>query len=258
MLEKIDIHITDHCNLNCRSCTHFSPLADEYFLDIDDFVRDINRLSKILNRELKQMFLLGGEPLLHKELIDFFPVARMSFPNTQLIIITNGILLLNQEPRFWKACRRYNIHIWVSKYDLNLDFNLMSARAKEYGVTLGFTSSRRNEDDSKYWGKWTIDPQGKQYYIDSFAHCTIRNCVALKKGKLYTCPISAHIEYFNKQFNTNLNISEYDYVDIYKVESKEALLNALVKPIPFCRFCNTKEYKEGIWAPSKKEISEWV
>ena len=32
MLEKIDIHLTDHCNLNCKGCTHFSPLAEDFYL----------------------------------------------------------------------------------------------------------------------------------------------------------------------------------------------------------------------------------
>ena len=258
MLEKCDIHITDHCNLNCRSCTHFAPLAPEFFLDVDDFARDIKRLSELTCAQLGQLFLLGGESLLHKELIDFFPVARNAFPETNIIIITNGIILLDMEPRFWKACKRYDIHIWVSKYDLSLDFSAMSERAKEYGVSLGFTSYTRTKDDEKYWGKWPIDPEGKQYYIDSFAHCNIRNCVALKEGKLYTCCTLANIEHFNRQFNTNLEISEYDYIDLYKIDSHEALLSAIVKPIPFCRYCKTREFQAGVWAPSKKDINEWI
>ena len=49
MIEKIDIHITDHCNLNCVSCTHFSPLAEEFYLDIDIFDRDLKNEEVIMN-----------------------------------------------------------------------------------------------------------------------------------------------------------------------------------------------------------------
>ena len=96
MLEKIDIHITDHCNLNCKGCTHFSPLSEEFYLNIDNFRTDLARLAALTGAQLGQIFLLGGEPLLHPHLTDFFPIARDLFPNTQIIIITNGILLPQQ------------------------------------------------------------------------------------------------------------------------------------------------------------------
>ena len=47
MIEKIDIHLVDHCNLNCRGCTHFSPLAQEFYLDLDSYECDLTRLSKL-------------------------------------------------------------------------------------------------------------------------------------------------------------------------------------------------------------------
>ena len=121
MLQKVDIHLTDHCNLNCKGCTHFSPLAEKFFLDIDDFERDLTRLSELSKGDVGEMFLLGGEPLLHPEIVDFFPIARNLFPNTKLVVITNGILLPQQDERFWKACKRYNIQLWVSDYTLNID-----------------------------------------------------------------------------------------------------------------------------------------
>ena len=58
MLEKIDIHLVDHCNLKCKSCTHFSSIADEFFLDIDEFEKDMRRLSKLTQGNIKQIFLV--------------------------------------------------------------------------------------------------------------------------------------------------------------------------------------------------------
>jgi len=261
MLEKIDIHITDHCNLNCRSCTHFSSIANEFFLDIDVFERDIKRLSELAQQQLGSMFLLGGEPLLHEELIDFFPIARMNFPNTNLIIITNGILLEKQTDRFWKACKRYNIQIWVSNYRLKLNREIVEERAKKFNVYIGYTTYGGDSCDmeqDKIWGKWKLDLEGKQNWVDSFEHCSIKNCVTLKNGKLYTCPTLAHIEHFNKFFNKNLEPCEYDYIDIFQVDSHQAILDTMVKPIPFCRYCKSKEFELGIWETTKKDISEWT
>jgi hypothetical protein len=57
----------------------------------------------------------------------------------------------------------------------------------------------------------------------------------------------------------DLQIDEKDYIDIYKIKSIDEVFEFLCKPIPFCRYCNTKEPVYGIdWAVSKKEITEWI
>lgn len=43
------VDIVDHCNLNCKGCGHFSPLAPKSFLDIETFENDLRRLNELLN-----------------------------------------------------------------------------------------------------------------------------------------------------------------------------------------------------------------
>ena len=43
------VDIVDHCNLNCKCCGHFSPLAPKGFLDINTFERDLKRLHELLH-----------------------------------------------------------------------------------------------------------------------------------------------------------------------------------------------------------------
>ncbi len=258
MLEKIDVHLTDHCNLNCKGCTHFSSIADEFFLDIDEFEKDMKRVSTLSNGEIKEIYLLGGEPLLHKDISEFFPIARNLFRNSKLIVITNGILLNDMSDNFWKSLRRSDVQVWVSAYNLNIDYKAFEKKAKDNGVFLGYTSRTTNDKNQKLWTKFKLDIEGKQYYLNSFGNCAIRNCVTLKHGKLYTCPTMAHIEHFNKQFNLNLEPKEWDYVDIYKVQSWNEVLAQLVKPVSFCRFCRPKDHETIFWGPTKKELSEWT
>lgn len=262
MLHKLDIHIVDHCNLKCKSCTHFASLADEFYLDVDEYERDLTRISTLARqgggKGLNEIYLIGGEPLLHPKLTEFFPITRNLFRDTKIIIITNGILLGEQDENFWKACRRSSIEIWVTAYTLNIDYDAITQKAKEFDVFVGYIATDRDEQGRKPWTKFTIDPEGKQYWVEAFSHCAISQCVALKHGRLYTCPIAAHIEYFNKTFNTNLELCEHDSIDIYKVDSAKAITDAMVKPIPFCRYCKTKEYQPCFWAPTKKDINEWI
>ena len=71
---RFEIHLCDHCNLNCKGCGHFSPLAQKRFLDPAVFERDCRQLSKLSNRKIELIDLMGGEPLLHPHIttIDLF------------------------------------------------------------------------------------------------------------------------------------------------------------------------------------------
>lgn len=40
LLRYIETHISDKCNLKCNGCTHFSNIAEDDFVDIDNFKRD--------------------------------------------------------------------------------------------------------------------------------------------------------------------------------------------------------------------------
>lgn len=257
MLEKIDIHLVEHCNLKCRSCTHFSSLAEESFLNIDEFEKDLKRCSYLSKGEIGQIYLLGGEPLLHPDITEFFPIARNLFRNSQIIVITNGILLPEKDDSFWNALRRSGVQLWISDYQLKIPYEEMNKKAEEFGVYLAYTTATA-DDGKKIWAKFPLDLDGEQYYLDSFEQCAIKNCVTLKHGRLYTCPTIAHIEHFNKAFKTDLEPSEFDYVDIYKIKSWDQALSHLVKPVSFCRYCKTRCYENGEWAPTKRDIREWI
>ena len=256
MLEKIDIHITDHCNLNCKGCNHFSPISKEFYLDTEEYSRDIERLAKLSNGEIGKIFLIGGEPLLHPQLKDFFTITRRNFPNSRIIIITNGILLLKQDNTFWEACKNSKVEIWLSQYHLNLDYDLMKQTAAKYSVFFGNTTDIG--EDSNNWYKWKLDLNGEQNPDSAYKNCVLKKCVALKHGKVFTCCTSAHIDQFNNYFNKNLELSEDDYVDIYKANSFDEIIQKISNPIPFCKYCKPAQWEYTKWEHSKKEISEWI
>ncbi|MBW5396646.1 radical SAM protein, partial [Brachyspira pilosicoli] len=93
-----------------------------------------------------------------------------------------------------------------------------------------------------------------------FINCLgANNCIQLDNGKLFTCSISAYINYFNNYFNKNIPITEYDYIDIYKVNNYNEILFFLSKPIPLCKYCNNINWKTiGEWKISTKSIDEYI
>ena len=91
MINYIETHLVDHCNLKCKGCSHFSGLAPEQFISVDSFYNQMERLSQITN--IRTLRLMGGEPLLHPKMVDFFVVARSFFPDSEIVLVSNGILL---------------------------------------------------------------------------------------------------------------------------------------------------------------------
>ena len=51
-LSQVEFHLVDHCNLNCAHCDHFTPLAKEYFADIEDLRTTIMQKAELLISEL--------------------------------------------------------------------------------------------------------------------------------------------------------------------------------------------------------------
>jgi len=255
-LFPIEVHVVEHCNLNCKGCNHFSSLAKEEYLKPEQFEKDFTRLAE-LSKKYYAIKILGGEPLLHPRLTEFFDIARKYFPNTPIQVTTNGILLKNQSNDFWQNCKKNKIIISISRYPIKLNEKELKNIAKTHRVKLLFNGSTTEERMCKL----PIDLTGSQDMKKSFQKCAISwgCCTTLRDGKIYNCCIAAHIKFFNEYFKQSLEISEKDYIDIYKVNNKNEIIDFLEKPFPFCRYCKTSEIKfSQRWGVSNKEISEWI
>jgi len=78
-LQRLVVHLTDHCNLNCKGCTHFSNIAKPAFADVEQFECEFKQLATIFS-EITEIYLLGGEPLLHPRLTEFLRSRAQPFP----------------------------------------------------------------------------------------------------------------------------------------------------------------------------------
>jgi hypothetical protein len=256
-LLRFDVHLTDHCNLNCKGCEHFSPLSEKEFLAIDIYERDCIQLSKLTGGIVDDIALIGGEPLLHPQIIDFINITRNYFPMGMILIITNGLLLLQQPDTFWENCKKNSIAIYISVYPVKINYFAIKEKAEKYGVKLVFWGDPINL--KKDWRKLKIDTRGRQNpWLSNFLCYASNGCFQLVDGKIFKCWRMAYIQYFNKAFGKKLMITEHDYVDIYKTTNVQEILNKLRKPVPFCRYCDMIHSKNEEWQRSKKEIKEWI
>jgi MoaA/NifB/PqqE/SkfB family radical SAM enzyme len=262
-LLQVGVNLTEHCNLNCSYCGAFSPLAKESFYSIEIFKKDCERLSQLTSGRILEFKLAGGEPLLHPGITDFLDIARSNFAEFRggggrIYIITNGLLLLKQPDSFWQCCNKNSIEISLTRYPIKLDFDKIVDKAKSHGVKLTYMYD--TDKLKKNMHHLPLDLNGAQNIKKSFGICFFANdCIVLKDGRLCTCGLPAMIHNFNSYFGKNIQVSENDFIDIYKAKNIDEILDFLCKPIPFCRYCDWKNIETRLdWRVSKKEISEWT
>jgi molybdenum cofactor biosynthesis enzyme MoaA len=68
---------------------------------------------------LYQIRLLGGEPLLHPDIMAFCAATRYAFPRASIEIVTNGILLPTMPQKFFDGLKKYDVGIYLSDYNLS-------------------------------------------------------------------------------------------------------------------------------------------
>lgn len=261
-----EISLADHCNLSCQMCDHYSQLSEPWFVDVERFDKDLEQMGKIFEHSIGYITLLGGEPTLHERLIDCIKIVRREFPDSELIILTNGVRLLEWEHdksgNLWEVCKDYDVHITVTVYPIKIDYVAIEKKAKEYGVSLTMSSNIHASELTKLVkisDKHTLDLSGT---VDKF-YCV--NCLyfnkfnVLKDGRLYMCPIAAHINIFNQKFGTDLELKEEDSMDIYKIKNWKEIADFSSSYVPFCSYCDLKRWRNhSQWKPSNKTIEEYV
>lgn len=244
-----------HCNLNCRYCDHFSPLADKKFFEINKLKKDFKQINKFFN--VQSIGLMGGEPLLHPDLPSILDMTRKIFPNTYLMLFTNGILLDKQEENFWRACSINKIVIRITRYKIKINEPLIFQKAKKYGVRIEWEGIRDGE--YKKMHKIALDLEGNQIPGEMYNACWHRKiCSYFEDGKFYLCPIAGNIQHFNRYFNKKLELTKNDFLDIYKIKNIEQIEKYFSSSIDFCRYCNVYEEKDNLnFEISKKDINDW-
>ena len=249
----LDIHITDHCNLNCKSCAHFSSVSKERFININDLKAYYEILKPKFNKFFNSIHLLGGEPLLHPEIKNILSVTRKYFPDIEIQLVTNGIVLNTMDEDFFKILNKLEITIQITRYPISLDYQTIKEKCNSYGIKCNI-SELTNTFIHHY-----LDPQGRQEPASSRKKCKWGGkCIQLKAGKIYPCAQAAHSHILNEAFNLDFKDDRNNYIDISKLDSLTDFIKFINKPIPFCRYCDLEHEHYTDWALSKKKKDEWI
>ncbi len=255
---NFEVNLAEHCNLNCQCCNHFSPLAEKKFLDCTVLENDLKQLNKVLDIDnaIGKVMLLGGEPLLHPYIERILKISGKYLSTAKLEVVTNGILIPKMSLEFWELLRKYNIGLIVTKYPIKYDYTLAEKVAEENGIIISYGDSYE-PIKTTYHLPIKDEPEFNPYSM--YAKCKHANqCVVLKKGHLYTCPLAANIEHYNKYFEKHIPEGEEVSIDIYKINTWKEAEEFLKRPNKMCCHCDICHYTYDIpWAISKREMLEW-
>jgi hypothetical protein len=246
-LPYLELHLTDHCNLNCKGCTHFCPIADENYLQRESFVKDMRRLAEIFP-DIFRIRLLGGEPLLHPSVAAFAGETRRLFPESWISIVTNGILLPSMGPAFYESLLENKIALDISVYPATKEkMEALIASLRQYCIPVKFTEYQ------KFYK--TINPGGNSDMLSSFARCPVNGpCTFFSSGRIYHCCMPALAGVLNGRFG--LNIPNDDYIDIHTPVTAAQILDFLKRPSSACAYCARVEWFP--WQISELKKEEWI
>ena len=247
-----EIQLCDRCNLDCAYCSHLSPISQPVRIGLDTLAEECHRLAKIGFDEVN---LMGGEPLLHPQVIEAIQLTRSILPDIKLIVSTNGLLLPRMSKEFWQCCRDNKVVLRITPYPKakNGTWNYFKyiylikknrVRMESTGWRFGFRHQLLSE-------KAEFDATSN--YLRCQLHCT-----QVRNATLWPCAYVAYAFNLNNKFGTNFKHAAGDSMPLTETTTATDVRLWLLRTKPFCSHCGIKDAKHVNWKRSEYARSEWL
>jgi organic radical activating enzyme len=239
-IHSLEYFLADTCNLRCNHCTASSPFLNEINLpSLESFIESLSFLSRVMRA--KQLKLLGGEPLLNKDICSFMRAARQSGMFRIIRVATNGLLLPKMSAEFWELADIIEISVYPATDGIFSEPKLESLRAmgSKYGTKLDVT--RRTHFMEAISDKRIEDVSMVQQIFTTCDEAHGWSCHQLYQNRLYRCSrVHTLDQYLSKIGIEHENFTEQDGIVI---DGRTNLLSDLKnylkssEPLKACTFC---------------------
>ena len=254
VLDVVELHLTDHCNLNCTGCLHFTPLARPWFADPERMACDLTALRAKF-RYIRHVTLLGGEPLLHPDLCKAVAAVRHAAPESLVTVVTNGVALKGAVlESFLNMCRENAVRVkWTVYPPLAGRRDELAQAFRSVGVNMFAVEM------GDFYVK--MDPKGGDARKAMRFCRNTTYCPYLRDGRLYTCAQAYHIRDYiaacERERGTAGQMRAAVGLDVHDAAlGGWEILDYLMTPCETCRFCS-----DGVryipWTQGVKSVKEW-
>ena len=213
VLPFLETMITQACNLSCVGCTNYSDLPQRGYVTWEQGRRELQAWLKRI--DITDFGIIGGEPLINPECLQWLQGVRELMPNSQIRFTTNGLLmhrwpnLVDQLYELGNVSFKITVHHSTVELEqtINNIFNKYSwDPVEEYGIQRWITKSnfrfhvkrpdtfiKTYRNDYSNMLPWNSDPES------AFSVCVQQTCPLLHQGQIYKCSTSGLLEQTLKQ-----------------------------------------------------------
>ena len=256
----LEFYITNVCNLSCPGCNRFN---NHYFRGSQRW-NDYQEVYQKWAQEIEpgSIGILGGEPLLTPDALNWIKGVHSFWPKTFCKVVTNGFYL-NKVNGLYDFLRDHpKVQLWVGIH------NKIHKHPYQQFIMITDNNQVKIKVEHNWWfhqGALTqLETGFKLHESDpTKAHnnCHMKTCHHFIRGKLYKCGVVALLPEFDKQHNLLLSDHDRNLIENYRplqidddADTKLSFVKKLSDPIPQCKFCPEVYHGEQIFAIEKRDL----
>ncbi len=182
-----------------------------------------------------EVLILGGEPLLHPDLVSVLETVRDAKIGEKIKLLTNGLLLHKADPKLWQILDEVRVSIYPGKELSSAQQQVAVALAERHGTTL--TLQYYDIFRESILDKPNKDRQLLKRVFDTCLIAHKWHCNTIEDGHFYKCP-QAYLIPNSKDPESKL--SERDGIRLQDLSGFEQSLYTYLKaphPLAACRNC---------------------
>jgi hypothetical protein len=273
--------ITYACNLSCVGCTNYSDYNTRGWVAWDQGQQWI---SDWLERvDIPDFGIIGGEPLMNPEVVDWIYGVRSLLPDSQIRFTTNGVLLernpkaltalmeigncviklsVHQPHKFytqqaiktllelteWQPIKEHGMQRWIGPNQMRLQINFPQQFVKSFR--------------GQFYNMLPHDSNP----AEAFAECVQKTCPLLYNGRIYKCSSIALLDQVLGDWKRNKEVTWQPYLDYQGIgmDSSASDIQKFIKqfgqPETICTMCPTSANSESIVNHPLTTMSklEWI
>ena len=243
---KIEYNLVDGCNYSCRECSHFSPFMAHKSADLGAFDADLRALEAAYH--VRRFRFVGGEPLLHKQLLDFVRAVRSSGIADTIEIVTNGSLLDHADDAVFREVDSLSISWYRDRRFDQAKLDRATDRCRRFGTQLKVR--KIDEFRMMQLDEPITDDRLLHQVFDSCQIAHTWYCQTFYEGRFYLCSRPIFTEGYLGQKRTGAgSFRDADGIGLHEPELFPRLMRYLTRtePLASCSFCLGTVGKKVQW-----------